>query len=44
MHGDTIFSQALAFVKNVPHAEELTQDDFMKVWRKRVKLTPGQTF
>lgn len=43
-YGDTIFSQALAFVKSVPQAEELTQDIFMKVWRNREKLTGVENF
>lgn len=42
--GDTIFSQSLAFVKSVPHAEELTQDIFMKVWRKREMLKEVEHF
>ena len=44
LYGDTIFSQALAFVKSVPQAEELTQDIFMKVWRNREKLAGVDNF
>ena len=44
LYGDTVFSQALAFVKSVPHAEELTQDIFMRVWRSREKLLEIESF
>jgi len=44
LYGDTIFSQAMAFVKSVPQAEELTQDIFMRVWRNREKLVEIQNF
>ncbi len=44
LYGDTIFSQAMAFVKSVPQAEELTQDIFMRVWRSREKLHEVENF
>ena len=44
LFGDTVFSQAIAFVKSAPQAEELTQDIFMRVWRSREKLVEIESF
>jgi RNA polymerase sigma factor (sigma-70 family) len=38
VYGDTIFSQAMAYVKSVEVAEELVQDIFLRVWKNRGKL------
>lgn len=43
-YGDTIFSQAMAYVKNVEQAEELVQDVFLKVWNKKSKLLEVESF
>ncbi len=43
-YGDTIFSQAMAYVRSVEQAEELTQDVFLRVWKNREKLVEVENF
>ncbi|MBC9929157.1 RNA polymerase sigma factor [Chitinophaga qingshengii] len=37
-HWNTIFSHAIAYLKTVEKAEEVTQDIFMRLWKTREKL------
>jgi RNA polymerase sigma-70 factor (ECF subfamily) len=37
-HWNTIYSLSLSYLKSAPHAEEMTQDIFMKVWTSRDKV------
>lgn len=41
---NTVFSHALAYLKCVKKAEELTQDVFMNIWKGREKLSSVQCF
>ncbi len=41
---NTVFSHALAYLKSVEKAEELTQDVFMNIWKARKNLPAVQCF
>jgi len=42
LFGPKIYRFALAYLKNIPDAEELTQDVFLKIWEKREHLDPAR--
>lgn len=41
---NTVYSHALAYLKSIPLAEEITQDVFMNIWRARERLTTIESF
>lgn len=44
VYSNTVFSQAMAFLKSTQLAEECTQDIFLHVWHKREHLRDIQNF
>ena len=44
LYWNRVYSHALAYAKSAPRAQEITQDVFLQVWKKRAALTEVNDF